>query len=159
MGGDMIKEVYLDKTIYKPPPHKFEAGTPNISGAIGLGAAVDYLSQIGMDQVREHERELVSYALSSLSHLSNLNVYGPKDPEQKGGVISFSLKGAHPHDIAEILNEENICIRSGHHCAMPLHTRLGVNSTSRASFYIYNTKEDVDKLIEGLLKVKKIFKV
>lgn len=159
MGGDMIKEVYLDRTVYKNPPHKFEAGTPHIAGAIGLGKAVDYLSSIGMDKVRAHEKELISYALSNLSTISNLVVYGPRDPEIKGGIIAFSMKGLHPHDIAEILNEDNICIRSGHHCAMPLHIRLGLGATSRASFYIYNVKEDIDKLIEGLMKVKKIFKV
>ncbi|MBI4067438.1 SufS family cysteine desulfurase, partial [Candidatus Gottesmanbacteria bacterium] len=124
-GGEMIKEVYLDHSEFKKPPHKFEAGTPHIAGVIGLGAAVDYLSVLGMDKVRAHEKELTSYAISNLSHLSNLTIYGPKDPEKRGGVIAFNMKGLHPHDIAQILDEDNICIRSGHHCAMPLHTRLG----------------------------------
>ncbi len=159
MGGEMIREVHLDHTIYKKPPHKFEAGTPHIAGAIGLGAAVDYLSSLGLDAVRAHEKELVSYALKRLSEIPGLTIYGPKDPEIKGGVVAFSIKGLHPHDIAEILNQDNICIRSGHHCAMPLHIRLGLGATSRASFYIYNVKEDVDKLVAGLFKVKKIFKI
>lgn len=159
MGGDMIKEVYLDHTTFKNPPHKFEAGTPHISGAAGLAAAVDYLSSMGMDKVRQHEKELVSYALSNLSRLSNLKIYGPLDPAIKGGAVSFTLKGSHPHDIAQILDEENICVRSGHHCAMPLHTRLGVSSSTRASFYIYNSKDDIDQLVKGLELVNKLFKL
>lgn len=159
MGGEMIKEVYLEKSIFKHPPHKFEAGTPHIAGVIGLAAAVTYLQNIGMDVVRKHEKELVEYALSNLSRLSNLTIYGPKNVDERGGIISFSMKGVHPHDIAEILNRDNICIRSGHHCAMPLHTRLGISSTARASFYIYTTRDDIDKLVEGLVKANKIFKI
>lgn len=158
LGGDMIKEVYLDRSVYKKPPHKFEAGTPHIAGAIGLGSAVDYLSSIGMDNVRDHEKELVRYALEKLQGVEGIKIYGPKDAEKKGGVIAFSMQHLHPHDIAQILDEENICVRSGHHCAMPLHTRLGVGATTRASFYIYNVKEDVDKLVECLQKVKKVLK-
>lgn len=159
MGGDMIKEVYLEKSTFKPPPHKFEAGTPHISGAIGLGAAVDYLTSLGMDNVRAHEKQLVEYALAKLGALNNIKIYGPKKAENKGGVVAFNMAGLHAHDIAQILDEDNICIRSGHHCAMPLHTRLNINSSSRASFYIYNTKDDIDKLVEGLNKANKIFKI
>lgn len=159
MGGEMIKEVYLDHSVYKEPPLKFEAGTPHIAGAIGLGAAVDYLSGIGMENIRNHEKELVSYALDKFNSLTNATVYGPKDTNYKGGVLAFDMKGLHPHDIAQILNEDNICIRSGHHCAMPLHIRLGLGATSRASFYVYTTKEDIDQLIEGLKKANKIFKI
>lgn len=159
MGGDMIKEVYLDKTTFKSPPHKFEAGTPHIAGAIGLAAAVDYLESLGMENVRQHEEELVKYALGMLSQLGNISIYGPLDPKIRGGVIAFNMKGLHPHDVAQILDEENICIRSGHHCAMPLHTRLGVGASSRASFYVYTTKDDIDALVKGLKKANSIFKI
>jgi len=156
-GGDMIKEVHLYGSTYKEPPHKFEAGTPHISGAIGLGAACKYLKKIGMENVRNHEKELTRYALSGLSTIKNLTVYGPKDSNDKGGVLAFSLKGIHPHDLASILNSDNVCVRSGHHCAMPLHERLGLPATTRASLYIYNDEEDVDALVEGVNKAKKIF--
>lgn len=158
-GGEMIKEVFLEKTTFAEPPLKFEAGTPNVAGAIGLGAAIDYLEELGMDKVRKHGKELTAYALSSLGDLSNLEIYGPKKAEEKGGVIAFNVKGIHAHDLAQILDEDNICIRSGHHCAMPLHTRLGIPASARASFYIYNTQEEIDKLVEGIEKAKKIFRV
>lgn len=162
-GGEMIREVFVDHTEFKSPPHKFEGGTPHIAGAIGLGAAVDYLQSIGMDAVRRHEIEITAYTLRSLKGLKSLKVYGPKEAEQRGGVIAFNLftkngKLIHGHDVAQILDDSNICVRSGHHCAMPLHARLAVPATARASFYIYNTKEDVDKLIKGLEKVAYIFK-
>lgn len=165
-GGEMIKEVYVDRTTFKNPPHKFEAGTPHIAGAIGLGAAVDYLSAMGMDNVRRHEIEITSYALKLLRsprHLKSLRIYGPEKVEDRGGVIAFNVftekgKLIHGHDVAQILDENSICIRSGHHCAMPLHTFLNIPATARASFYIYNTKDDVDKLVEGLENVIKIFR-
>lgn len=157
-GGEMIKQVSIEKTTFKVAPHKFEAGTPHIAGAIGLGAAVDYLTSIGMDNVRRHERELAEYALSQLRKFSNLSIYGPHESEKRSGVISFNLTGVHSHDVAQVLDDDNICIRSGHHCAMPLHERLNITASARASFYIYNTKDDIDKLIEGLVKVRKIFK-
>lgn len=150
-GGEMITEVYVEKTLFKPPPYKFEAGTPNIAGVIGLGAAIDYLENLGMDAVRQHEKEITSYALASLKYLT---IYGP---EERCGVIAFTMKGVHAHDIAQVLDEDNICIRSGNHCAMPLHTHLGIPATARISFYIYTTKEDIDSLVEGLEKVKKKF--
>lgn len=157
-GGEMIREVYLDKTIFADIPHKFEAGTPHIAGIFGLGAAVDYLNKIGMDQLHQHEKELTGYAFSRLKEIKDLKIYGPLDFNYRGGVIAFNVKGVHPHDVAAILDEENICVRSGHHCAMPLHTRLKINASVRASFYLYNSKEDVNKLINGILKVKKLFK-
>lgn len=156
-GGDMIKEVHLYGTTFKEPPHKFEAGTPHISGVIGLGAACKYLKGIGMGNVRNHEKEITRYTLSGLSTIKNLTAYGPKDSNDKGGVIAFSLKGIHPHDLASILNDDNICVRSGHHCAMPLHEKLGLPATTRASFYIYNDEKDAEALVDGINKAKKIF--
>lgn len=158
VGGETIREVYLEKTIFTDSPHKFEAGTPNIAGVIGLGAAINYLNKIGIDKIRNHEKALTRYALSRLREVKDLIVYGPKEVIDRAGVFTFNLTGIHPHDVAAILDEVKICVRSGHHCAMPLHTRLGLNASVRATFYLYNTKEDVDRLIDGLLKVKKIFK-
>lgn len=158
-GGDMIREVYLDHSLWNGLPYKFEAGTPNIEGAIGLGAAVDYLSALGMENVFEHEKMLTSYALRCLSNLGYLSIYGPKSTKNKTGVVSFTIKGIHPHDVAQVLDKEGIAIRSGFHCAMPLHQKLKIPATCRASFYIYNTKEEIDKLVEGLDKAIKLFKV
>ncbi|MFZ2025282.1 MAG: SufS family cysteine desulfurase [Microgenomates group bacterium] len=158
-GGDMISEVHVGETKFNTLPHKFEAGTPFIEGAIGLGAAVSYLQKLGMAAVRKHEKELVAYALAELSKISGITVYGPTDSELRGGVIAFRLEGVHPHDVAQVLDVDNICIRVGYHCAMPLHEELGVGATCRASFYIYNTKDDVRALIAGLKKVKKLFAV
>lgn len=157
-GGEMIREVYLEKTVFAEIPHKFEAGTPHIAGVIGLGAAIDYLTNLGMDTIQQHEKELTAYALDQLKEIKDIVVYGPKDTKSKSGVIIFNIEDVHPHDVAQILDEVNICVRSGHHCTMPLHTRLGINASVRATFYLYNTKEDVDKLIKGLLQVKKILK-
>ncbi len=159
MGGEMIKEVYLEKTTFAEPPLKFEAGTPNVAGAIGLAAAVDYLEKLGRENIRQHEIDLTAYALSNLGNLGYLDIYGPKKAEDRGGVIAFNLKGVHAHDLAQVLDEDNVCVRSGQHCAMPVHTRLGIPASARASFYIYNTKEEIDKLIEGIEKAKKIFKI
>ncbi|MBI3385471.1 cysteine desulfurase [Candidatus Gottesmanbacteria bacterium] len=156
-GGEMISEVHEDKTIFKEPPHKFEAGTPDIGGVIGFGAAIDYLSALGMHEVRVHEKEITTYALKRLSDLKGIKVIGPKNSEDQGGVISFTLKGIHPHDIAQVLDEDNVCIRVGFHCAQPLHEYLDCGPTARASFYVYTTKEDVDALIMGLSKVQKMF--
>ncbi len=153
-GGEMIKEVRVEKTIFKDLPHKFEAGTPHIAGVIGLGAAVDYLSTLGMDAVRKHEKEIVGYAMSELSNIKGLTIYGPRE---RGGVIAFTVTYAHAHDIAQILDEDNVCIRSGNHCAMPLHLSMNIAATARASFYVYTTKADVDALVRGLAKVKKMF--
>ncbi len=156
-GGEMIKEVRVEKTIFKEPPHKFEAGTPHIAGVIGLGAAVDYLSRLGMDAVRRHEEDIVRYAMKKLGKIDGLTMYGPTNAGVKGGVIAFTLKQAHAHDVAQILDENNVCIRSGNHCAMPLHLSMDIAATARASFYIYTTEEDIDALVTGIEKVKSMF--
>lgn len=156
-GGEMIKEVHVDRTVFADPPHKFEAGTPHIAGVIGLGAAIDYLRAFGMDRVRKHEEEITGYALGALSNMKGVTVIGPPKAEDRGGVIAFTMRRAHAHDIAQLLNEDNVCIRAGHHCAMPLHEHLKIPATARASFYIYTTKEDVDSLVDGLEKVKNMF--
>lgn len=158
-GGDMIREVYLDHTIFNEAPHRFEAGTPNIAGTIGLGEAVRYLESIGMDNVRQHELEITEYALEKLSSIKDLEIYGPQKAKNRGGVIAFNVKGIHPHDMAQLLDRENICIRSGHHCAMPLHKRLNIPASCRASFYIYNTRNDVDILVEGITKAQKFLRI
>jgi cysteine desulfurase / selenocysteine lyase len=158
-GGEMIREVFLDHATWNEVPYKFEAGTVNIADAIGLGAAIDYLTAIGMDKVREHEVLLLRYALESLSKVKGFQQYGPTDPSKRGGVISFNLGDVHPHDLATILDEEGIAIRSGHHCAQPLMRWLDVSATSRASFHVYNSYDDVDALREGLEKAGSIFKL
>ncbi len=155
-GGDMIKRVYLREFKANDLPHKFEAGTPAIAEAAGLGVAVDYLLGIGMAAIQAHEQEIVTYALERLEEIPGLKVYGPA-AEKKGGVASFSLPEAHPHDIAQVLDRDGIAVRAGHHCAMPLHDRYRLPATARASFYLYNTAGDVDKLVTGLYKVKKLF--
>lgn len=157
-GGDMIKKVELSGFSSNELPYKFEAGTPAISEVIGLGAAVDYLSSLGMAKIAEHEQEIVSLAIERLIEVPEVEIYGP-EPEQKGAVVSFSMNGIHPHDISQILNEEGIAIRAGHHCAMPLHNKLNLTATARASFYLYNTKEEVDKLAESLYSVLKVFRM
>ena len=160
-GGDMIRTVTYEGATYNDLPWKFEAGTSNIAGAIGFGAAVEYLSQIGMEWVREHERSLVSYAFERLRELEprGLVVYGPRDPDLVADVISFNYADIHPHDLASILDGEGVCIRAGHHCTMPLMEKMGWPATARASFYIYNTQQDVDALIDALGKAAAIFKI
>jgi len=156
-GGDMIKTVRLEGTTYHDLPWKFEAGTQAIAEVIGLGAAVDYLSELGMDAVRSHERELTEYAYEALSEIEGLTVYGPP-PSRRAGVISFSLEGIHPHDLATIADRDQVCLRAGHHCAMPLMTRLGVAATARASFYVYSQKDEVDRLVGSIKEAQRIFK-
>ena len=158
-GGDMIREVHKYESTWNDLPYKFEAGTPNIADVIGLGAAVDYLKHIGMGNVRRHERELTAYALDRMANVPGLTLYGPRDPDRRGGVISFNFADVHPHDVAQIMDEEGVAIRSGHHCAQVLMERLDVAATSRASFYVYNTKEEVDVLVGALRKVAKVFKL
>jgi cysteine desulfurase / selenocysteine lyase len=158
-GGDMIREVHKYETTWNDLPYKFEAGTPNIADVIGFGAAIDYLTKLGMDNVREHEIELTKYAIEKLSNIPGLTIYGTKDISKRGGVISFNFADVHPHDVAQIIDEEGIAVRSGHHCAQVLMERLNVAATSRASFYIYNTKDEVDSLINSLNKVARIFKL
>jgi cysteine desulfurase/selenocysteine lyase len=155
-GGDMIRRVYLREFKVNELPYKFEAGTPAIAEAVGLGAAVEYLESIGMDTIAAHEREITAYALERLEEVPGVKVYGPP-AEQKGGVASFSLEGVHPHDIAQILDRDGVAIRAGHHCAMPLHDRFNLPASARASFYLYTLPAEVDKLVEGLYKVKRIF--
>ena len=158
-GGDMIREVHKYETTWNDLPYKFEAGTPNIAGVIGFGSAIDYLSQLGMETVRKHEMELTQYALDKMSQIKGIVIYGPKDVSKRGGVISFNFHDVHPHDVATIVDREGIAIRSGHHCAQVLMEKLNVAATNRASFYIYNTKQDVDKLIQSLGKVSELFKL
>lgn len=155
-GGDMIKRVYLREFKVNELPYKFEAGTPAIAEAIGLGAAVDYLSAIGMDKIHAHEKEIIAYALERLEEVPGVKVYGPA-ADKKGGVAAFTFAEVHPHDVAQILDRDGVAVRAGHHCAMPLHDRFNLPATSRASFYLYNTQAEVDKLVEGLYKVKKMF--
>ncbi len=158
-GGDMIREVHKYETTWNDLPYKFEAGTPNIADVVGFGAAIDYLTKIGMDNVREHEIELTTYAIEKLSKVKGLHIYGTKDISKRGGVISFNFADVHPHDVAQIIDGEGIAIRSGHHCAQVLMERLNVAATSRASFYIYNTKEEIDVLVNSLNIVAKVFKL
>ena len=155
-GGEMIMEVYPDHSTYKAPPHKFEAGTMNIAEEIGLASAIDYLEGLGMENVRAHERELTAYAIEALGSIG-ATVYGPKDPEMRGGAVSFWYKDIHPHDLAQVLDQEGVCVRPGHHCAQILMRRLGVPATTRASFYVYNTPDDVDALIAALEKAGEFF--
>lgn len=156
-GGDMIEYVHEQDTTFAEVPTKFEAGTQNVEGAVGLSAAIDYLNNIGMDKVESIEEELMKYAISELSKLDFITIYGPKDIKSKASVISFNVNGIHPHDVASVLDSCDVCIRSGNHCAQPLLRYMGIDSTCRASFYIYNTKEDVDKLIEALYKTRDMF--
>lgn len=156
-GGEMIDFVYEQEATWKELPWKFEAGTPNIAGAIALGAAVDYLSALGMENIHAYEQELVDYVLPKLQAIDGLTVYGPEDPSQHAGVIAFNIDGLHPHDVATALDYEGVAVRAGHHCAQPLINHLGISSAARASFYIYNTKEDCDKLVEAILATKEFF--
>ncbi|PZG31539.1 cysteine desulfurase [Listeria ivanovii] len=156
-GGEMIDFVELYDSTWKELPWKFEAGTPIIGGAIALGAAIDYLAAIGIDTIHTYEQELVSYAIEQMSMLEGITIYGPTDASKRCGLVTFNIEGAHPHDVATILDEDGVAIRAGHHCAQPLMKWLDVSSTARASFYIYNTKEEIDALIEGLKLTKEYF--
>ena len=158
MGGDMIEYVYEQETTFAPLPNKFEAGTQNVEGVIGLGAAIDYIQKIGYDKIQEIEKEVVSYARQELSKLDFLTLYLTPNEENNSGVISFNINGVHPHDVASILDSVGVCVRSGNHCAQPLMRFLEIDSTCRASFYFYNTKEDVDRLVDGLKKEYEMFK-
>ena len=158
MGGDMIEYVYEQDTTFAPLPNKFEAGTQNVEGVIGLGAAIDYIENLGYDKIQEIEHEVISYARQELSKLDYLTLYTTPNEENHSSVISFNIKGVHPHDVASILDSEGVCVRSGNHCAQPLMRFLGIDSTCRASLYIYNTKDDVDKLVKALDKAYGMFK-
>ncbi|WP_379945789.1 cysteine desulfurase [Enterococcus devriesei] len=157
-GGEMIDFVNLYDSTWKELPWKFEAGTPNIAGAIALGAAIDYLNEIGMEQIHQYEQELVDYVLPKLHEIGGITTYGPQDPEHHTGVIAFNLDGIHPHDVATALDMEGVAVRAGHHCAQPLMNYLNLPATARASFYFYNTKEDADRLIEAIQATKEFFK-
>ncbi len=155
-GGDMIREVKLRSFKPNALPHKFEAGTPAIAEVVGFGAACDYLTSIGMDNIAAHEHEITEYALERLEEIPGVKVFGP-GIQDKGGVAAFTLEGVHPHDVAQILDQDGVAVRAGHHCAQPLHEKFHIPATSRASFYLYSTKEEVDKLVDGIYKVKKYF--
>jgi len=156
-GGEMIRDVAIEGSTWNDIPWRFEAGTPNVADAVGLGAAVDFLQALGMDRVRAAEADLTAYALKRLGEVQGLRVYGPAELEHRGGVVSFTLGSIHPHDVAQVLDEEGIAVRAGHHCTMPLHRRLGVQATTRASFSVYSTADEVDALVAGLEKTARFF--
>jgi len=156
-GGDMIKEVHTSGATWNDLPYKFEAGTQNVEGAVGLRAAVEYLESLGMEKVRQHEEDIVGYAMEKMSAVPGITIYGPKEASERGGVVSFNLGDIHAHDMASILDEEGVAVRSGHHCAQPLIESLGIPAATRASFYVYNTREEVDALMDALAKARRIF--
>ena len=156
-GGEMIEEVTLQGATYKEPPLRFEAGTPPIAETAGMIAALDYLDRLTMDRVREHEVQLLRYALARLQEIPNLRIFGPLDVERRAGVIAFEMTDVHAHDVAQILDMEGVAVRAGHHCAQPLHEWLGSPSTARASFHVYNTEADVDALVKALRRVRRCF--
>jgi cysteine desulfurase/selenocysteine lyase len=158
-GGDMISSVDFESSTWNELPWKYEAGTSPIAEGVGLGAAVDYLSGIGMETVRAHEQDLTAYALERLREVPGLRTFGPREAEQRGGLISFEIEGIHAHDVAQLCDREAVCVRAGHHCAMPLMRRLGVSATARASFHVYNTREDVDRLVDALQKAREVFQL
>jgi len=157
-GGEMIREVKLRHSTFNEVPYRFEAGTPDISAAIGLGAALDYLTGLGLDHVRAHEKELVDYALAILpERVPTIRIHGPHTSDDRAGIITFNLRDAHPHDVATLLDREAVAVRAGHHCTMPLHQRLGEDASARASFYIYTDRDDIDRLADALNKVERLF--
>jgi cysteine desulfurase/selenocysteine lyase len=158
-GGEMIETVSMERSTYAPIPHKFEAGTPPIVEAVGLGAALEYLGHLGMDAVHAHEQAITAYALEGLSTVTGVSVLGPLDAADRGGAISFELDGAHPHDIATVLDTRGIAVRAGHHCAKPAHARFGVQSSTRMSSYLYTTPAEIDALVEGLEYTRSYFKL
>ncbi|NIP80944.1 MAG: aminotransferase class V-fold PLP-dependent enzyme, partial [Gemmatimonadetes bacterium] len=156
-GGEMIDEVHDDGSTWAEVPHKFEAGTPNVAGAVGMAAAVEFIESLGHDAVRAHEDSLVEYGLARLGEVEGLRLHGPSTPEARIAVFSFTLEGVHPHDVATILDSQGVAVRAGHHCTQPLMRRLGVPATTRASCWVYNTPEDLDRLVEGLDRARAIF--
>lgn len=156
-GGEMIDFVQLYESTWKELPWKFEGGTPIIAGAVGLGAAIDFLNEVGLDNIAEHEHRLAAYALEKMSSVEGMTIYGPLDPAKRAGLVTFNIADVHPHDVATVLDAEGIAVRAGHHCAQPLMRWLKATATARASFYLYNTEEDIDKLVEGLVKTKEYF--
>ena len=158
-GGDMIRRVTLEKSTYNDLPYKFEAGTPAIAEGIGLGAAVDYLNSLGMDDVHAHEQAITSYALEALSEVEGLTILGPKSAAGRGGLVAFTINRLHPHDIAQLLDEDGIAVRAGHHCAMPMHKIMGIGASARASFYVHTTTDEVDALVTSLNRARKVFRL
>ncbi|MEH7010264.1 cysteine desulfurase [Neobacillus niacini] len=156
-GGEMIDFVHLQESTWKELPWKFEAGTPIIAGAIGLGAAIDFLNEVGLENIAEHEHKLAAYALDKMSSVPGMTIYGPLDASKRAGLVTFNISDVHPHDVATVLDAEGIAVRAGHHCAQPLMKWLKASATARASFYLYNTEDDIDKLVEGLVKTKEYF--
>lgn len=156
-GGEMIREVARQKTTFAQIPYKFEAGTPDIAGIISLGAAIEYIKNTGIENIQKYENELIAYGLWQMEKIKGLEIIGPKNPKDRSSLISFTIEGIHPHDMAQILGDTNICIRSGHHCAMPLHKRLGISASARISISVYNNENDIDQFINGLKKIKKLF--
>ena len=156
-GGEMIESVWMDHSTFAPRPHKFEAGTMPIAEAAGLAAAIDYLTEVGLDQVRAHERDLAGYALGVLGGIGGLRLLGPTDPGRRGAAVSFTVPGVHPHDLSQVLDELGVAVRAGHHCAWPLHRRFGIQASTRASFYLYNTRAEVDTLAQGIQQAQRFF--
>jgi cysteine desulfurase/selenocysteine lyase len=156
-GGEMIESVWMDRATFAPPPHKFEAGTMPIAQAVGLGAAIDYLSEVGLDAVRAHELGLIEHALDVLGQVDGLRILGPTESADRGGAISFTVEGVHPHDVSQVLDDLGIAVRAGHHCAWPLHRAFGVRASTRASFYLYNTREEADALAHGIRQAQRFF--
>ncbi|MET0468823.1 MAG: cysteine desulfurase [Aeromicrobium sp.] len=156
-GGEMIETVSMEATTFAAPPHRFEAGTPPIAQSVGLGAAVDYLTGLGMENVAAHEQQITAYALAAMNELPGVTIVGPKEPVDRGGAISFTIDGVHPHDVAQLLDSQGVAVRAGHHCAKPLHQRFGVQSTTRASFYLYTTEAEIDALVAGIRHTQSYF--
>jgi cysteine desulfurase / selenocysteine lyase len=156
-GGEMIESVWMDHSTFAPPPHKFEAGTMPIAQAVGLGAAIDYLTAVGPDKVRAHEQALLRHALPALAGIDGLRILGPAEPVDRGGAISFTVEGLHPHDVSQVLDDQGVAVRAGHHCAWPLHRAMGVQASTRASFYLYNTHDEIDALVDGIRQAQKFF--
>jgi len=158
-GGEMIEQVWIDRSTFAPPPHKFEAGTMPIAQAVGLGAAIGYLGEVGLPAVRAHEHDLIGQALGALREIEGVRILGPAEPVDRGATISFTVEGVHPHDVSQVLDERGIAVRAGHHCAWPLHRALGIQASTRASFYLYNTRDEVDALAEGIREAQRFFGV
>ena len=156
LGGHMIRKVQADETTWGDLPHKFEAGTAPMAEAVGLGAAIDYLTAVGFEAIEQHEHDLTAYALGALADIPGLRLFGPP-PERRAGIVSFAFDGVHPHDVAQVLDWEGVAVRAGHHCCQPLMARLGVAATTRASFYLYTIPEEIDRLVQGLHRVRKVF--